>query len=283
MAAHAYIPRINIGGNFCGHNPLNPAFTLAKPAKKGKGGLPRVLTLCMERLTNYYYRPRKVLPSLDLANGSQRQQRSERREACICLLAALLKRTDVTSLRVGIPTQDGFMNYTVDYIAKDTGMTLKRVERALSDLKAAGLLTVSQPRQLLPDGSWKGLAAVKAISKHLFGIFGLGNMLKKERDKASKRQKRKAQEWQNSNNNEKTTRTSRARFNLVMGGLFNGLNKTSAISKPKRVNDPPDDSEDRRQLMLKAAEVKQAHPDWDRDKCYEEAEKELSKERLARA
>lgn len=49
--------------------------------------------------------------------------------------------TDLTSLRVGIPTADGFKSMTVDFIAKQTGMTLRRCERAIADLKAAGLLT----------------------------------------------------------------------------------------------------------------------------------------------
>jgi len=34
-------------------------------------------------------------------------------------------------------------------------MTLKRVERALADLKSSGLVTLSQPRKRLPDGAWK--------------------------------------------------------------------------------------------------------------------------------
>ena len=58
--------------------------------------------------------------------------------------------SNVASLRVGIPTKDGFLNLTVDYFVEQTGMTLKRVERALADLKTAGLITVSQPHQLLP-------------------------------------------------------------------------------------------------------------------------------------
>jgi len=166
-----YVPRANLGGNFCGHNPRNPRFTLTRPAKTGKGGIPPVLTLCAERLQDYYHRPRQVIPSLDLANDSARQQRSERREACVLLLTALLKYTDLASLRVGIPTPDGFLNLTVDYLATQTGMARKRAERALADLKASGLVTLSQPRTQQPDGSWKGLAAIKAISRHLFAIF----------------------------------------------------------------------------------------------------------------
>ena len=58
-------------------------------------------------------------------------------------------------------------------------------------MKASGLVTVAQPRKRLPDGAWKGLAAVKAISRHLFAVFGLDRRLKKERAKASKRLKQK--------------------------------------------------------------------------------------------
>ena len=137
-----YAPRENLGGNFCGHDPQNPRLTLEKPAKTG---IPFVLTRLMALLKSYYDNPRQIIPSLDLANGSERQQRSERREACLLLLTVLLKYTDLASLRVGIPTEDGFLSLTVDYLAKQTGMALKRVERALADLKAAGLVTIANP------------------------------------------------------------------------------------------------------------------------------------------
>ena len=262
----AYVPRENLGGNFCGHAPLSPRFTLARPAKTGTGGIPRVLTLCAERLQDYYYSPRKVIPSLDLANGSQRQQRSERREACLLSLTALLKYTDLTSLRVGIPTQGGFLSLTVDYIAKQTGMTLKRVERALADLKTSGLVTLSQPRKRLPDGAWKGLAAVKAISRHLFTIFGLDRRLKQERTKASKRLKQKARQW--SLEVDKATRAGQARLALALKAW---LGKPDG--KPKRK--PPDDQEYRRRLNLKLAELKEKHWDWSRERLIEEAERML--------
>jgi hypothetical protein len=264
-------------GNGCGHDPLNPNFTLAKPAKKGKGGLPPILTKCMERIADYYYRPRQVLPSLYFANDSDRGQRSERREACVLLLKALLKHTDLVSLRVGIPTKDGFLNLTVDYISQQTGMELKRSERALGDLKAAGLITISQPCQRLTDGSWKGLAAVKAISKHLFGAIGLNtNTLKRERKKAGKRLKKKAREWEQEEDNDPlATLTSKARMALFMGALSEKLGEKPKF-KPAQTSDPPGDPEYRKQLMLTAAKIKQAHMDWDRDRCYEEAEKQLS-------
>lgn len=272
-----YIERENIGGNFCGHDPESPRLTLERPAKKGKGGAPRVLTLCMERLKDYYYRPRKVIPSLDLANGSTRQQRSERREACICLLSALLKFTDVASLRVGIPTKNGFVNLTVDLIAKHAGMHQKRTERAMHDLKAAGLITVAQPREKKADGTWVGLAAVKAISKHLFGVFGLATMLKIERDKASKRLKKKAQFWeQELQSNKPQTQTGKARFGLFKDGLANKTADQLAKQQRPSANDPMRGLSDkeRLRLMLVAAEFKQRNPNWDREQCYEAAAKE---------
>lgn len=232
--SHSYVPRINIGGNFCGHDPLAPKLKLDNPAKKGAGGQPRVITLLMERMTQYYFNPAKI-PSLNLANGSDRQMRSERREACIVVLAALLKNMDLSSLRVGQPTKNGFLNYTFDWLAAHTGLPLWRVDRSVRDLKQAGLLTISQPRQLKEDGTWKGLAAVKAISKHLFGVFGLHKMLQIEQKKAVTRLKKKAKEWQ-ANDGQKRTLTDLSRLSLVVSGL-----KTNPLKKSKRRPPPPPD------------------------------------------
>ena len=254
-----YAPRENLGGNFCGHDPQNPRLTLTKPPKTGKGGIPFVLTRLIVLLKSYYDNPRQIIPSLDLANGSERQQRSERREACLLLLMALLKYTDLASLRVGIPTEDGFLSLTVDYIGKQTGMNLKRVERAMGDLKAAGLVTVAQPRKRLPDGSWKGLAAVKAVSRHLFALFGLGGMLKRERTKASKRLAKKARKQEGA---------GQARLTLALKALTGKLS-----SKPNRT--PPGDLEYRRRRDVKALELKQTHPHWTKDRLIEEAERML--------
>ena len=254
-----YAPRERLGGNSCGHDPLRPRLTLAKPPQTGKGGIPFVLSRLMMLLKGYYDNPRQIIPSLDLANGSNRQQRSERRESCLLTLSALLKYTDLASLRVGIPTPDGFLSITVDYLTKQTGMTLRRAERALADLKAAGLVTIAQPRERLPDGSWRGLTAIKAISRHLFSLFGLGGMLKRERDKASKRLAKKS-------GNRETA--DRSRLALALKTLVGKLS-----SKPKRK--PTDDLEYRRCLNIKLAELKAKHWDWTRDRLIDEAERLL--------
>jgi len=262
-----YADRINTGGNFCGHNPLDPVLILPKPPKKGKGGIPRTLTLCIERVTRYFSNPRTVIPSLDLANGSLRQQRSERRESCILLMSALLKRVDLASLQVGFPTAKGFTSYTINYLTADTGMGQKRVERALSDLKAAGIVTVTQVNKKQKDGSYKGFAAIKTLSKSLFSAFGLGVMLKKERNKASQRQAEKEKEWEKEN----VTRTSKGRAALFMAAMMN-----SFTPPPKRPEKKDEALEYQKRLQSTALELKQKNADWNTQQCFYEAGQLLS-------
>ncbi|OKS22361.1 hypothetical protein BH607_07810 [Pseudomonas aeruginosa] len=152
---------------------------------------PKILAELQRRVRQYYRSPRYI-PSLNAANGSKRQQRSERRESCLLLLSAILEYTDLASLRCGVPTSAGFISLTLDRLVQYTGLNMRRAERAMADLKRANLLTVSQPRQLQDDGSWRGFAAVKAVNALLFTAFGLDERLKHERDRAAKRLAKKA-------------------------------------------------------------------------------------------
>lgn len=207
--ARTYVPRVNTGGNFCGHSPDSPRLEL--PVASTLKARPRVLARLQEEIRQYYRSPSR-LPSLNAANKSKRQQRSERREACLLALSAILEFTDLSSLRCGIPTREGFVSLTIDFLVKFTGMGLRRMERALADLKQANILTISQPRQLNEDGSWRGLAAVKAVSRHLFTAFGLARWLKHERDRAAARLHKKTKK-------QGGTLTQWARNHLVVGGV----------------------------------------------------------------
>lgn len=184
----SYTPRVNDGGNFCGHSPDSPRLDL--PHASTLKARPRVLAKLQQEVRQYYRNPAR-LPSLNAANKSKRQQRSERREACLLALSAILEFTDLASLRCGIPTREGFVSLTIDYLVKFTGMGLRRMERAIADLKNANILTIAQPRQLNEDGTWRGLAAVKAVNRHLFTAFGLARWLKHERDRAAARLQKK--------------------------------------------------------------------------------------------
>lgn len=271
--------RVNAGGNYCGHHPENPRIGLMEPVRKGKGGLPGVLTTLMERVVRYYDSP-WTIPSLNLANQSTRQQRSERREACLSALWAILKYTDLASLRVGVPTPDGgFVSLTVRYLAKQTGLEQRRMERAIGDLKAAGLVGIHPRCKQRPDGSYQGKAAIKTVPSLLFALFGLGQRLKFERARAAKRLKKKQRQQQQAPGN----RTARARRSLTAraaldsaGSALKGLgSKARGRKAPPNGVPSGDEIEQRRQAQLLAVEYKQANPTWTATECREAAEKAI--------
>jgi hypothetical protein len=173
-------------GNRCGHDPEAPRAFVSPAEHRPRPGVLRKL---IERVHGYFDHPAR-LPSLNAANGKARQQRSERREACILLLSSLIHYLDLTTLRVGIPCGDGsFIGLTMDKLAEVAGLGLRRAERSLHDLVAAGILTVFPISTQIAPGEFVGRAAIRVIPSALFGTFGLGERLKRERAKASKRRR----------------------------------------------------------------------------------------------
>jgi hypothetical protein len=182
---HSYVPRVNSGGNFCGHSPDAPRFFSA-PEKHAKR--PEILRRAQVAIQGYFRKPTENLPLLNAANQSERQQRSERREACIDILACILHYTDLVTLRVAIPQADGSTaGLTMPYLATLSGLGERRAERAIRDLKTAGIITVHPICEKLTDGTYKGLAAIRTVSKHLFTVLGLHDWLKHEQRKAQER------------------------------------------------------------------------------------------------
>lgn len=180
---------MNGEGNRCGHDPANPRW-FAPPEKHKER--PRILVKLSERVRRYYDAPAETIPSLNFANGSDRQQRSERREACISLLGCLVHYLDLPTLRVGIPQSDGsFSGLTMPYLAAISGLGERRAERAIADLVAAGIITVHPIARRIEECVYKGYAAIRTVSAKLFTLFGLGQWLRHERDKASARQRKR--------------------------------------------------------------------------------------------
>ena len=266
-----YVDRVNHGGNFCGHSPDSPRLDLVKPTTSKRR--PGILIELQARMRRYYSTP-NVLPSLRNANGSKqgRQQRTERREACLVLSNAIVEHTDVVSLRCGIPTPGGFMSLTLPYLVQYTGLNPRRAERALADLKKANLITVSQPRQLKEDGSWRGLAAVKAINKLLFTAFGLAERLKHETERAAERLAKKVKKAGG-------TLTSWARNMLVIGGgkASGKLRSYDAGQGARRPSIDPFELERARQQLLVA--LMQAYPALSREELYAEADRLIAEKR----
>lgn len=176
-------------GNRCGHNPDDPCWF--KPPEK-HALRPKILIRLIEIIRQYYQKPVETLPLLNAVNESDRQQRSERREACVAILGCILHYTDLVTLRVGIPQADGsMMGLTVPYLAELSGLNERRAERAIRDLKAAGIITVHPLCEKLNDTTYKGYAAIRTVTKYLFVAFGLGAWLQHEQRKAQERKNKR--------------------------------------------------------------------------------------------
>ena len=152
---------------------------------------PLVLRKLTERVRRYLNNP-SVLPTLNGANESSRQQRSERREACILMLSGAIHFLELSTLRVGVPQDDGTLRgVNMLLLAGMAGLGLRRAERAIADLKAAGLIEVHRISEQLASGEYVGRAAIRTIPKSLFSLFGLGRELSKARDRATRRLRKK--------------------------------------------------------------------------------------------
>jgi hypothetical protein len=122
-----------------------------------------------------------------------RQMRTERYEACILILKCWLKHLDLATLSLGMPTENGFQAIDRMRIAAKTGMPLRRCQRAIADLKKAGLITVQQhavkveATRIGEQDRIVGLRATRKVTKKFFAILDLGGMLINEVSRAANR------------------------------------------------------------------------------------------------
>jgi hypothetical protein len=199
-------------GNNCGHDPDKPRWF--EPPKQHTR--PKIISKAIAEIRRYYRAPVATIPSLNLANGSERQQRSERREACLAVLSCLLHYLDLVTLRVGVPQTDtSFAGISMPFIAEKSGLTLRRTERATADLVRAGLITVHPLCEKLNDTAYKGFAAIRTISSKLFALLGMGSRLRHERDRATARQRKR---------NRKHEQKQAAKISLVADMIANQAN-----------------------------------------------------------
>ena len=205
-------------GNRCGHDPRSPRLSPSTPIRKGKGGLPRILSLAAERAKAWYYHPRKCKL---LQSKAHRKTRSERREACQVVIETILSHLDLASLCLGTPTlENGFIDINMQTIVRDSGMSQRRCERAIALLKEAGFMNVKQPRTINDQGDYVGLRAIRVVTTAFFEFLNLGPMLQRERARATARLQRRAA-------------NAHRKVSDFMRRLTRGLKKTFSF-KPKR-------------------------------------------------
>lgn len=212
-----------MSGNNCGHIPDKPRWFIPPDKHANRPG---ILRRIIQGIRDYYINPHEILPGLNASNESERQQRSERREACVAILGSILHYTDLVTLRVGIPQTDGSMaGLTMPFLAQTSGLGERRAERAIHDLKAAGIITVHSICQQLDDATYKGFAAIRTVCSHLFTALGLNGWLEHERRKATERKDKKT---------EKRRRKNLANVQMAMNARQTPIPKQESV--PPRTN-----------------------------------------------
>ena len=150
---------------------------------------PGILEAARKKLEEYLTNP-KVLPSLNNANGSPRQQRTERRESTVLLMSVMLYHMDLRTMRCGVLHPDGrFEGIRLKDYAAAVDLSLSRAEEACPDLVDAGIVRTYEAAERRPDGSIKGLAAIRTISVSFFHALGLTFRLGFERKRAYKKER----------------------------------------------------------------------------------------------
>lgn len=250
---------IYTSGNRCGHRTDAPV--LAIPCPFPERG-PLVLRRAQERLRKYYNAPANFIPMLNAVNGSERQQRSERREGCIRIFSAILQRTELTTMRVGTPRPEGFDPLTMAKLAEMAGLSMSRATRATLDLKHAGLIRVYELCEQDDLGRYRGHPAIRWVNPNAFALFGLRDMLDHEREKAAKRLRKLAHAAD-------STLSQMTQVNLLLAGQ-----RGRRRARPRRDYGAPQNgrelAERKRELQLQA-ELLAAHPDWPPDDIRQRA------------
>ena len=179
------LPRINQGGNFCGHDPCAPTYKAIIKRLSSEASHPLLRTAIIS--IGKYYQDPGMLKSIDkiLASGDNRKKRrdgkhrktrSERRDAIAMVTAYFLSQLNLMKLQVGtVPYSDfnGLLAETYEQIAGKLAMSQIRVKRACQHLKNAGYITISPRRIKQPDGSYKSLGAIIRVQDCIFGLLGI--------------------------------------------------------------------------------------------------------------
>ncbi|MGS0971562.1 Crp/Fnr family transcriptional regulator [Burkholderia glumae] len=237
---------------------------------------PRLLRELKLRLGRYLDTPQAWLPALNAANGSRRQQRSERRVACVQLVRALIKFCDLSTLRVAVPSKGAWIDFTLPYLAEQAGLPVRRAERALRDLVRARLVKSRPQCELQVDEQgprYRGLAAIRYLSPALFEQFGLGKWLRHERTRAHLR----AQRRRDAARKRERKHGAAAGAGQLLEQLTTKLAAAQARAKTRDDHGGVDRrAEFERAVMIRVGQLKETHPDWDRDQCFRVARSQLS-------
>lgn len=141
-------------GNGCGHNALNPRFVETYFYDR----LPLFCQKAIEKCKDYYFQSNQYLPNLQrLGYQSQREKRSERREAIAVTLQTLFHYMQIHNGEVGFYQRKTRKLNSIhgNFLATKSGLTRKRLYRALADLRDAGYISSAYKYQKSKKGVFR--------------------------------------------------------------------------------------------------------------------------------
>jgi hypothetical protein len=289
LCKHTYslltIKRINTGGNFCGHDPKNPRFVMQHHAYFDKQEIddlgnkrrPKILYHIVQRIKAYYDDP-DVIPVLHTANShlrtSDKQRRSEFREAAVNLLSIMIMNMDLASLRVGQPMLNGgFFNYSLEWLAGKAQVSKDRAKHVMSDLNNATIIASYQYRELIDKEKKEYIAhnAARVFDMDFFRMLKIDLQMFGEARKVSHQKHKANQQDAKSQFTEKEQAVSRMNMNKIMNMVDPQKNKLKSVNLPE--NEEISRQENRRhkrrtQVFLELREDPRYQDD---DAAFEEA------------
>lgn len=285
--------RVNTGGNFCGHNPAQPRFVMQHHAYFAKQDIddlgnkrrPQILYDIVERVKAYYDDP-DVMPVLHIANSdkrtSDRQRRSEFREALVNLLSIMVMNMDLGSLRVGQPlAKGGFFNYSLEWLAEKANISISRAKRAMSNLNNSMLIASYQYRELIDKEKKEYIAhnAARVFDMDFFEMLQIDlQKLGKARKVAHQKQKDKQLAYQST-----ATQKEQAIERLNMKKIMKVIDPQSGTLKSTNLPEHEEEARKTKRQHKRRTEVfieLQADPYY---RTNEEAFREALHARLAEA
>lgn len=238
-------------GNRCGHDPASPRLD---PREFPSERLPPVLYDAMAAIENLFHQ-RHHRRFRDIGEA----RRSEICEAMVLVGRVELSRMDVVTKRVGTPRDDGIVvGVTAERIAKATGLSISRTNRAFAEFAAAGWMTSCQPCELKADGTYRGYPAIRTFTIRFFEVIRCSIKLGIAAAKAHKERKKARDLAEHGEAELQRQRLQRERARLERRNAA----RMKRISGGRRGNTDADQDERGHRLAELQLEIRAANPQW---------------------
>ncbi|MCP4053544.1 MAG: hypothetical protein GY739_10830 [Mesoflavibacter sp.] len=147
---------------------------------------PALIKEIQQRVLKYIDDP-NYIKTLNYANGSESQQRSERRTSCVKTIQALSQHLDLATLKVGYIYYHGWKSLSIEEIATMSEQSYSVTKRALQDIANAGIIEKHSSFYMDDQSKPTGAPSVIVLNPSFFATLGLYNTSAKERKKAATR------------------------------------------------------------------------------------------------